>query len=115
MHEIGLVDDILRAIEGKLKCSGENAEVKKVNILIGELEHITPDHFEFHFRERVKGTNLETAELSFKKVEARFKCKDCAREFSIESGTIGCPGCGSNANDVIAGSGIYVESVEVKC
>ncbi len=113
MHEIGLVDDIISVIMAKLKALGEDSKVRKVNILIGELEHVTSDHFEFHFRERTKGTSLENAKLSFKKVVARFKCKGCKKEFSGQEGLNGCPGCGSKINDIIVGSGINVESVEV--
>ena len=113
MHEIGLVDNILSVINAKLKESKGNPEVKKVNILIGELEHVMPGHFEFHFRQRTVSTPLERAELNFKKVKARFRCKDCSFEFSAEEGMTGCPNCKSNVNDVIAGIGIYVESVEL--
>ena len=113
MHEIGMVDDIVSVIKGKLKARGEASRVKKVNILIGELEHIAPSHFEFHFRERTKGTPLEEAELSFKKVEARFRCKRCNAEFKSEEGLEGCPKCKSNINDIIEGAGIIVESIEV--
>lgn len=113
MHEIGLVDDIVSVIRARLKVTGENSKVKKVNILTGELEHVTPEHFEFHFRERTKGTGLENAELSFKKVVAKFRCKSCRKEFSGEEGLNGCPGCGSKTSDIIAGSGIKVESIEI--
>jgi len=113
MHEIGLVDDILSTIKPKLKGIKNCSKVKSVNILIGELEHITPDHFEFHFRERTKGTFLENAELRFKKVETRFRCKDCHCEFSAKDGITGCPSCNSNLNEVIAGEGISIESVEI--
>lgn len=113
MHEIGLVDDIVCIIKARLKERGANSKVKRVNILIGELEHVTPDHFEFHFRERTKGTSLENAELCFKKVNARFKCKQCGVEFKAEEGLKGCPQCSSNVNDVIEGAGIVVESVEI--
>ncbi len=112
MHEIGLVDDIIYAIKARLKASGKGSKIKKVNILIGELEHVTPEHFEFHFRERAKGTSLEEAELCFKKTNAMFRCKDCNHEFSPEQGMTGCPACRSKVSDVIAGAGISIESVE---
>ena len=113
MHEIGIVDDILSVINAKLKGSKGNLAVKKVNILIGELEHVAPDHFEFHFKERTKGTLLENAKLNFKRVKARFRCKDCNFEFSAKEGMTGCPNCKGNVNDVIAGTGIHVESLEL--
>lgn len=112
MHEIGIVDDILSAISAKLRGKKEISEVKRVNISIGELEHISPEHFEFHFRERTKGTPLKNAELNFKKLLARFRCKDCGTEFNAQEGLKGCPGCKSNVNDVTSGIGISVDSVE---
>ncbi len=114
MHEIGLVDDIVSIINAKLKGAGKDSKVKKLNILIGELEHVTPADFEFHFRERTKGTRLENAELSFKKIIPRFKCKGCGVEFSGEEGLNGCPNCKGRVNDIIAGSGIFVGSVELE-
>ncbi|MFC1667563.1 hydrogenase maturation nickel metallochaperone HypA [Candidatus Omnitrophota bacterium] len=113
MHEIGVVDDILCAIKSKLNASKSTSSVRRVRMLIGELEHISPEHFTFHFRERAKGSVLENAELEFKKVEARFRCKSCHREFSAEEGLEGCPSCKSKLNDVIAGTGIHVESIEI--
>lgn len=112
MHEIGLVDDILCTVNAKLKASNSQ-KVDCINIAIGELEHVTPEHFEFHFRERVRNTHLEGVKLNFKKVEARFRCKGCGCEFSVEEGMTGCPRCKSRVNDIISGSGIYVESVEI--
>jgi len=113
VHEIGIVDDIVSVINVKLKGSKAGSKIKKVNILIGELEHVTSGHFEFHFRERTKATPLEGAELNFKKVRARFRCRDCSFEFSAEEGMTGCPSCKGNINDVIAGAGIHVESLEL--
>jgi hydrogenase nickel incorporation protein HypA/HybF len=112
MHEIGLVDDIISKIRSEL-ISLNGSGVKAVNICIGELEHVTPEHFEFHFRERARGTKAEKSELKFKKVKARFRCKNCNREFSISEGSIGCPDCGSKTSDIISGSGVYVESIEI--
>ena len=114
MHEIGMVDDILCVINAKLKEEKLNSKVKKINILIGELEGISSEHFEFHFRERAKGTSLEKAELNFEKVEAKFKCKNCSYEFQVETGLGGCPKCKININDLIEGKGISVASIEIE-
>jgi len=113
MHEIGLVEDIVSIINSKLKGMKPGSKVKAVNINIGELEHVTQDHFEFHFRERAKGTALEDVKLNFKKVEAMFMCRNCKFEFSPEQGLSGCPACKSKLTDVISGSGTYLESIEV--
>lgn len=113
MHEIGLVNDIIDAIKAKLKSSGESSAVKNVIIVIGELEHVTPEHFEFHFKEHTKGTCLEKTRLTFKKAGARFKCRTCGHEYEPKDAELKCPKCGSKLNDVIAGSGVFAESIEV--
>jgi hydrogenase nickel incorporation protein HypA/HybF len=113
MHEIGLIDDIICIINARLKESKENSKVKKVNVVIGELEHVSLRHFEFHFREATRGTLLENVELNFKKVKARFKCGDCNYEYLAEDGNNGCPRCSSLVNNIISGKGVFVESIEV--
>jgi len=113
MHEIGLVDDIISVINERLRQVKNGSGVKKINIIIGELEHLTPEHFKFHFMERAKGTCLENAELSFKSVSAKFKCKDCGVFFTADEGLNGCPGCGSKSSDIVEGEGVFVESVEI--
>ncbi len=111
MHEIGIVDDILSIVNARLKEIDEDTKVKRINILVGELEGISPGHIEFHIRERTKGTSLEGVELNFKNVEPRFKCRCCRYEFSAESGLAGCPNCQSKVSDIITGKGIFVESL----
>ncbi|MFH1782984.1 MAG: hydrogenase maturation nickel metallochaperone HypA [Candidatus Omnitrophota bacterium] len=112
MHEIGIVDDILASINAELKDKNTQT-IKKVNILIGELEHISPEHFEFHFKERTKGTALEKVELVFKKIQAKFRCKDCFREFIPKDDELACPACGSKLVELLEGNGIKVESLEL--
>ena len=112
MHEIGLVKDIITSINSKLNKIKPGSKIKVININIGELEHVVPGHFEFHFKENTKGTVLENAELNIKRVKVKFRCRGCGYEFSAEDGLAGCPKCNYKASEVIAGSGIYVESIE---
>lgn len=114
MHEIGLVEDTIYAIKSKLKDLGRDVKLKAVNVIIGEMEHVTPSHFEFHFREHTKGTMLENAKLNFKKEKAVLKCKDCGTEFLFKEKTqMSCPKCKSKSTDIIKGMKVYVESIEV--
>ena len=113
MHESGVVDQVINTIKAKLKKMSPMPKIKKVNILIGELEQIAPDHFEFHFRERVKGSFLEKAKLNIKSVKVKFRCRDCGNIFLAKEGIKGCPGCKSNLSDIIEGNKIIVESIEV--
>ncbi|MFA4990979.1 MAG: hydrogenase maturation nickel metallochaperone HypA [Candidatus Omnitrophota bacterium] len=113
MHETGVVDNIIFIVNSKLKEIGPYSRVLRINILLGELEQISADHFEFHFKERAVGTSLEKAILKFKKVKPGFRCKNCGNEFLAGKFVKGCPECKSAAVEVIGGAGISVESIEV--
>ena len=62
MHEFSLMADLLRKIEGVARENG-NGRVLVVRVRLGALSHITPEHFAEHFKEGVRGTQAEDAEL----------------------------------------------------
>jgi hydrogenase nickel incorporation protein HypA/HybF len=113
MHEIGFIDNIISAIKVNVKNLPDGSSIKKVNIIIGELEDALPTHLEYLFREKTKGTLLKDVQLHFKKVEARFRCRYCKDEFSSKAVLDRCPKCNNKIIDLIAGKGVSVESVEV--
>jgi hydrogenase nickel incorporation protein HypA/HybF len=62
MHELGLMADLLRKIED-LAAEQKAEKVKKIDVWLGALAHISPDHFRGHFVDGVTGTVAEDAEL----------------------------------------------------
>ncbi len=62
MHEFSLMADLLRKIEMISQENG-NGRVLTVRVRLGALSHITPTHFAEHFKEGVRGTVAEDAEL----------------------------------------------------
>lgn len=110
---MGLVNSLIDAVQVKLKELKKPPRVKKINIVIGELEHIEPSHFEFHFRELTKNTPLETAKLHFKRPRPQLKCKDCGCEFMVKKDATNCPQCKSAFTKIIAGDKVFVESIEI--
>lgn len=113
MHETGAVNSIISAVNAKLKEFKKPSKVKKINIVIGELEHIEPSHFEFHFRELTKNTPLEKVKLHFKRPRTQLKCKDCGCEFMVKKDATNCPQCKSAFTKIIAGDEVFVESIEI--
>ena len=62
MHELSLMNDLFKKI--KQIADNENAsKVIKVNIELGALAHISPDHFREHFDEMRSGSIAEEAVL----------------------------------------------------
>lgn len=62
MHEFSLMADLMRKIE--LVAHEQNAEkVIKIDVELGALSHMSPSHFEDHFRHASEGTIAEGAQL----------------------------------------------------
>ncbi len=62
MHEQSLMADLMRKI---LNISAENngSKVASIQIKLGALAHISPEHFMEHFNESAKGTVAEGARV----------------------------------------------------
>ena len=62
MHEISLINDLIKKIESVAQ--GKHADkVVGVKVKLGALSHISIDHFREHFRDRSYGTLAQGAEL----------------------------------------------------
>jgi hydrogenase nickel incorporation protein HypA/HybF len=62
MHEAGLMRGLMRQIEEI--AAGQSAErIVGVSVWLGALSHMSPEHFEEHFREASQGTLAEGARL----------------------------------------------------
>ena len=62
MHEFGLMNDLLHKIE-RIAAEQSASRIAKVDVWLGALAHISPDHFREHFVEGAQGTIAEGAEL----------------------------------------------------
>jgi hydrogenase nickel incorporation protein HypA/HybF len=63
MHELSLLKDIFNKL-ASISRENNNAPIKKVNIQLGALSHISADHFCEHFNEFAKGSKAEFAALN---------------------------------------------------
>lgn len=62
MHELGLVEDLIREVA--LQAKGKGAKrVTKIIVSMGGLEELTGESFSFWFESLSKGSPLEGAEL----------------------------------------------------
>ena len=57
------------------------SKVTKVNISFGQMIQIVPDIFEFAFRETVRNSIAEDAELDIEILPVKMKCSDCGNDF----------------------------------
>jgi hydrogenase nickel incorporation protein HypA/HybF len=62
MHEMGLIRDLLHKIE-QIAAEQNARRIAKVDVWLGALAHISPDHFREHFVEGIQGSLAEGADL----------------------------------------------------
>jgi len=113
MHEASLAQNIIEDIERRIE-EGEIADhVRSVRLAVGRLTAVVPDNLRFLFEVLAKGSALEGARLDIEQVPIRARCTSCGKYFEIEDVYFSCRGCGSPDLDVLSGSELLIESVEV--
>ncbi len=132
MHEWSLADGVISTILASFNLV--NKQVKRVEIIVGELQQIEIDAFKFALTQLSKNTPLEKTEFVIKREEARFRCRRCGAEWGFDEGLkdldeesreaihfvpevahafMKCPRCGSSDFDVVKGRGMYLAEVEL--
>ena len=134
MHEWALATAIITTVEEYAKKLGAE-EVYEVNVVLGELQAINEEIMRYALENLKKGTICENAKFVFTTEKAKFKCRNCGHEWSLEEmksklsedvkesihfipevvkAFVKCPKCGSRDFEVLKGRGLYVSSIVVK-
>lgn len=111
MHEIRIAKD-LSAIVLDTALSKNLLKVSKVNIIFGQLIQIVPAIFEFAFRETVRHSVAEGAELNIEILPVKMKCKNCGSDFQVKENRFTCNICSSTDLDIIQGKELFIKSIE---
>ena len=112
MHELSLamsVKDIVEEAVAQYNC----AEVKAVNIAVGEFSAVSIDSLEFAMEVVKKDSSFENAEIKIRSIKTVFVCDECNAESIMEDFVFKCSACGSGSVKIIAGDRMYVESIDI--
>ena len=110
MHELTLTQNLL---ELALKQAGP-AQIKHINLLIGELSDEQEDSIRFYWDALAKDTPAEGVQLHFQRVEAEMKCLACETVFHPDDEDFLCPACGSHRLKLLSGDDVRLESIDVE-
>ena len=88
------------------------SKVTKVNISFGQMIQIVPDIFEFAFRETVRDSIAEDAELDIEIVPVKMKCLNCGSDFQVKDNLFACNICSSTDLEIIQGKELFIKSIE---
>jgi len=113
MHELAITQNMLNVVLEQAD-KAEAKEVRKINLVVGEMTGIVEQCVQFYFNFFSKETIAEGAALCFTKVPTTARCRNCGKRFEVEEFTWVCPHCGGNDLELVAGKELFVESIEVE-
>ena len=111
MHETRIAIDLVAMVTEIANRHGLK-RVDKVNLQFGEMIQIVPDIFRFAFREAVRGTASEEAEVDLEILPVRLVCNQCHKECPAERMVFRCIHCQSGDLDIIQGKEMIIKSLE---
>ena len=109
MHELSLSSAVVETVERH----AQGRRVKVVTLTIGALRQVVPDSLSFYFEIVSRGRVCEGATLEQNLVEARVRCLPCDRAWTLDEPNFRCPDCGGSNVDVLSGTELEVDSIEV--
>ncbi|MBI4881169.1 MAG: hydrogenase nickel incorporation protein HypA [Planctomycetes bacterium] len=134
MHEFALAEAVIRsALE--FAEQGGIARITKLVVRIGELQTIAREVFDYALKEIMPASEprLAGVQIVLETEPARFRCRPCAREFTLAETSgpkdtdeseamhfipelahacLRCPRCQSPDFEMLAGRGVSIASIE---
>jgi hydrogenase nickel incorporation protein HypA/HybF len=113
MHELAVVDSLLRQLEAETNRLGVTARVAVVHLRLGKLTTFVPDAITFYFDALKKGTPLAAARLAVEEVPVAGTCRNCGAAVVVEELPFLCAACGSADLDITSGRELEITSLEI--
>jgi hydrogenase nickel incorporation protein HypA/HybF len=112
MHEVGLMQDVLRLAQEQARQQGAS-RIHAIRMRVGALSGVVPDALEFAFTVLSRGTPAEGGRLEIERLPAVFHCAPCDTNFQPPDPFGECPACGRPSADLRQGRELEVASLEI--
>jgi hydrogenase nickel incorporation protein HypA/HybF len=110
MHEVGLVEGIVEAVERR----ANGRPVARVRVRIGTLHRAADGPMEQAFEMVGPGTVVEGAKLELVQIPVTNTCGSCGHVEEAAEILMACPSCGSISLDHAGGDELTLESIEYR-
>lgn len=111
MHELGLIDAVIKTVERIIK--EENLiSVRKIVLEVGELSGIVPHFITDCYEAVVADTKYQDTELVLEIVPGIARCNDCHIEFRIDIESLCCIVCHGKNLTPIKGKYLTIKEIE---
>lgn len=109
MHEIGLAEAILEAVEKR----AEGRPVRRAKVRAGALLRVVEPSMDQAFQLVTEGTLAEGAAIELVVTPARLACRECGHGGTTLDALAVCPSCGAGDVEVTGGDELVLESIEI--
>jgi hydrogenase nickel incorporation protein HypA/HybF len=113
MHELSLVAGLFETLVEQAR-EHKAREVTRVRLKVGRLSGVVPELLASAFDMYKKGTIAENASLEIDVVPLGVRCRACAAESRKEDFALTCPACGSAELEILQGTDIFLEKIELE-
>lgn len=113
MHEWGLACSLVEEA-GRVARARGASRVTAVTASVGSLAGVVPELLLRAYEIARSGSPLEGATLVVEVVRARAKCPRCGGESEFDDFALLCPSCGGVGLEVLSGTHIVLQSVEME-
>lgn len=111
MHELGLMDAMLRTV--KRVCEQEKlTHVERIVLEVGELSGIEIPYLYDGFEAVVHGTDFADTVLTVETVPGVLHCNDCDIDFPLKNQELFCPECFGKNLSIKSGRDMLLKSIE---
>ncbi len=110
MHELGIVAEIVRVVEGIAK-EQNVTQVETLVLQIGELSSVVPYFVEQCYPAAAYGTMLENTRLVIEVLPGNGRCRACGRVYNILQNHKKCPDCGDQIPEVLGGREFMIKEI----
>ncbi len=107
MHEFGLCQSILTAVEGR----AAGRRVTGVRVRIGTLHRVVGDAFDQAFSLMAEGTVADGADVDLVVVPVRATCSACGHVTESQDQVLACEQCGATDLERHGGDELILESL----
>ncbi len=111
MHELGLMDALLRTVR-RVCAEEELSHVERIVLEIGELSGIELPYLYDGFAAVTHGTDFADVELVVETVPGVLHCIDCDIDFPLKNQELFCPECFGKNLSIKEGRDMTLKSIE---
>ncbi|MCB2212543.1 hydrogenase maturation nickel metallochaperone HypA [bacterium] len=113
MHELGLIEEIVRIGETELAASGVSGPVRTLVLRVGKLSGASPEALRGAFEIVAPATRFAGATLEIEEPPATCRCLACGAEHEVDGYTFQCPTCGDGRITIEGGRELQLMSLDV--